>query len=131
MLTTLTSAQKVRADMLETLDSIKPREDEGDWLVEQIPRGKTITAGALHVSSEALASVQKTIRAEEERKEKEEKEEREKQEKQSEIQALLSNGMMRSGAEELKGKAWNVRSLFDRVLWSVCWKRDEREVEWR
>lgn len=120
MLTTLTSAQKERADMLETLDSIEPRDGEGDWLVEQIPRGKGKPAGQLTVSSEALASVQKTIRKEEERKEREEKEEKEKQEKQNEIQALMSNGMMRSGAEEMKGKAWNVRALFDRVLWSVC-----------
>ena len=72
MLTTLTSAQKERADMLETLDSIEPRDGEGDWLVEQIPRGKGKPAGQLTVSSEALASVQKTIRKEEERKDRQE-----------------------------------------------------------
>lgn len=124
MLTALTNAQKERANMLETLDSIKPREGEGDWVIEQIPRGKINTVNALQVSSEALKSLQKTIREEEERKEKEEEEEREKQKKQSEIQALMSNGMMRSGAEELKGKAWNARALFERILWSVCLRNE-------
>ena len=98
-------------DLLQKVD-----EGEDDVIIRTIRRPRAGGVDSLNVSSEALQSITKSIKEARQEEEERQREERERQQREAEIRDSMTHSIMRSSAEELKGKVWNARSLFDRVI---------------
>ena len=118
----LTSLTDAMAEATKTVDLVNSLGGDEDEVVQRVPRARQSTSSSLQVSSEALAMLKRTMQEVKEEEERKEKEKEEQSRKQSELQDMISKGMMKSGAEELRGKSWNTRGLFDRILLSVFHK---------
>lgn len=81
-----------------------------------IRRPRLDKVNSLDLSSEALQSISKTLQKAKEEEEEKERIEKEKQQREEEIRDDMNHSIMKASVEELKGKAWNARSLFERIL---------------
>lgn len=85
-------------------------------IIRTIRQPRLSKINSLNVSREAIQSISNTLKKAEEEEEKREQEEKEKQKREAEIRDSMNHSIMKTSAEELRGKAWNARALFDRIL---------------
>ena len=109
---------KARIHESERVLDLLQKVDDGDEdvIMRTIRRPRAGGVDSLNVSSEALQSISKSIKEARREEEEREREERERQQREAEIRDSMTHSIMKSSAEELKGKVWNARSLFDRVI---------------
>ena len=96
------------------------QEGEDDIIMRLVRKPRLDKVNSLNLSSEALQSITKTLKKAEEEEEEKKRLEKEKQQREAEIRDDMNHSIMKTSAEELMGKAWNARSLFDRILSYVC-----------
>lgn len=80
-----------------------------------------VTPVNLNTSSKAMESIRNTLKqAEEEERRKKELEEEQKR-KERALRDSISKEMIRTSAEDMVGKTWNAKGLFDRILSLICY----------
>ena len=100
----------------ETLDLLESFASEPEVIRRTLKRPRQQTTVNLNTSTRAMETIRNTLRqAEEEEKRKKALEEEPKR-KERAIRDSINKEMIRTSAEELVGKTWNAKGLFDRIL---------------
>lgn len=99
-------------NMLQTVDS-----GEEDRIVRTIRRPCMSNTNSLDLSKEALQSITKSIKEAEHEEEQREREKQEREKHEADIRDSINHSIIKTSAEDLMGKAWNARSLFERIMY--------------
>ena len=100
----------------ETQDLLETFAAEPPVIRRTLKRPRQQATVNLNTSTRAMETIRNTLRqAEEEEKKKKEPEEEQKR-KERAIRDSINKEMIRTSAEDLVGKTWNAKGLFDRIL---------------